>query len=182
MHESITMAEVGSIVNVSGRRIATPFGSPSPGSTPTKMPRTSPTIISDSVLKVSSTSKPCSRRPSASMGLEAEQGLEGALGHDDVERDVEGHEHGEREDQARHERLPPRDAPDEAHEAGDEKEARDVDAEPLREEAEGEGRREHLHHPAQLVAVDEGLVRSGAARERFHQPEQARPAEQQRQV
>src|ERR1700754_4946531 len=67
MQDSITIAEVGSIVKVNGKRIATPLGPPSPGSTPTKMPSTSPTIISASVFHVSRTAKPCSRRPKASM-------------------------------------------------------------------------------------------------------------------
>lgn len=58
MQDSITIAEVGSIVKVSGNRIATPLGPPSPGSTPTKMPSTSPTIISMSVFHVSRTAKP----------------------------------------------------------------------------------------------------------------------------
>src|ERR1700704_5389122 len=110
MHESITIAEVGSMVKVSGRRIATPFGPPRPGSTPTKMPSTSPTIIRDSVLTVSRTWNPCSSRPSASMASETEQGFDRALGHDHVEGDVEGDEHRDREDEARQERLPPGDA------------------------------------------------------------------------
>src|ERR1700704_2104786 len=110
MQDSITMAEVGSIVNVRGSRIATPLGPPRPGSTPTKMPSTRPTIMSDSVFTVSSTWKPCMSRPSASIvALEPEQGLERALGHDDVERDVEGDEHGGGEEEAREERFPPRD-------------------------------------------------------------------------
>ena len=67
MHDSITMAEVGSIVKVSGSRIATPFGPPRPGSTPTKMPSTSPTIISASVFHVIRTAKPWSSRPKASI-------------------------------------------------------------------------------------------------------------------
>src|SRR5215470_16423378 len=67
MQESMTMAEVGSIVKVSGRRIATPFGPPSPGSTPTKMPSTSPTIISARIFHVSRTAKPCSNSPKASI-------------------------------------------------------------------------------------------------------------------
>ena len=62
MHESITIAEVGSIVNVSGSRIATPFGPPSPGSTPTKMPSTRPTSISARIFHVIRTAKPWSRR------------------------------------------------------------------------------------------------------------------------
>src|SRR5229473_2794340 len=67
MEDSITMAEVGSMVNVSGSRIATPLGPPSPGSTPTKMPSTRPTIISASVFHVSRTAKPCINKPKASM-------------------------------------------------------------------------------------------------------------------
>ena len=67
MHDSITMAEVGSIEKVSGSRIATPFGPPSPGSTPTKMPRTRPTIIRKSVFHVIRTVKPWTSKPSASI-------------------------------------------------------------------------------------------------------------------
>src|SRR6202035_237146 len=67
MLDSITIADVGSMVKVSGSRIATPFGPPSPGSTPTKMPSTSPTIISAIVFHVSSTAKPCINRPKASI-------------------------------------------------------------------------------------------------------------------
>src|SRR5439155_17217063 len=97
MHDSITMADVGSMVKVSGKRIATPFGPPRPGSTPTKMPSTRPTIIKASVLNVNRTSKPCSRRPRASM-LVTEQGFDRPPGHEDVEGDVEGDEHCERKD------------------------------------------------------------------------------------
>jgi len=67
MQDSITMAEVGSIEKVSGSRIATPFGPPNPGSTPTKMPRTRPTIIRMSVFHVSRTVKPWTSRLSASI-------------------------------------------------------------------------------------------------------------------
>src|SRR3954447_4780158 len=68
MQDSITMAEVGSMVKVSGSRIATPLGPPRPGSTPTKMPSTNPTIISASVFHVSRTAKPCINSPKASIG------------------------------------------------------------------------------------------------------------------
>src|SRR5438552_11783334 len=114
MHDSSTIADVGSMVNVSGSRMATPFGPPSPGSTPTKMPSTSPTIISASVFQVSRTAKPCSSRPKASIKhyprlrmirsenrrpfgimrqLVAKRRFERPLRHDDVKRDIEGHEH-----------------------------------------------------------------------------------------
>src|SRR3977135_4675194 len=132
MQDSITMAEVGSIVKVRGSRIATPFGPPKPGSTPTKMPSTSPTIISARIFQVSRTLKPYIRRPKASIGLAlvAEQGFERPLRHDDVERDIESDEHGEREHQCREHRLPRSNASDEHHESGDEQEARDGEPEP----------------------------------------------------
>src|SRR5215831_17099966 len=181
MQDSITIADVGSMVKVSGSRIATPFGPPRPGSTPTNMPSTSPSIISDSVFTVSSTPKPRNRSSSASMALGSEPGLERAFGHDHIEGDVEGDEHRRGEDERRQHRLPPGDAPDDAHESGDEQEARDVDAQPLREEAEQERRHQHLHHPLELVAVDEGFVLA-AMQYGFHQAEEARRAEEQRQV
>src|SRR6185312_10524219 len=106
MLDSITMAEVGSMVKVSGSRIATPFGPPRPGSTPTKMPSTSPTIISARVFHVIRTAKPWNNRPNASIeflswlrALVAERRLERALGHDDVKGNIEGHEHGGRENE-----------------------------------------------------------------------------------
>ncbi len=67
MQESITIADVGSIVKVSGSRIATPFGPPKPGSTPTKTPSKRPIIISVSVFQVSSTAKPWSSSVRASI-------------------------------------------------------------------------------------------------------------------
>src|ERR1700743_3327343 len=102
MQDSITMAEVGSMVKVSGSRIATPLGPPRPGSTPTKTPSTRPTIISASVFQVSRTAKPCSSRPKASIGFSPsipEGRFERPLRHDDVERDVEGDEHDRGEDE-----------------------------------------------------------------------------------
>src|SRR5215831_15823379 len=139
MHDSITIAAVGSIVKVSGRRIATPFGPPRPGRTPTKTPRMSPTIISASVFQVSNTAKPWRSSVRASIvvsALEAERGLERPLGHDHVERDLEREEHREREQECGQQRLPPGDAADEAHESRDQQEARDVESQPLREQAE----------------------------------------------
>src|SRR5882672_5607385 len=129
MHDSITIAEVGSIVNVRGNRIATPFGPPNPGSTPTKMPSSRPTSISANVFHVSRTANPCTRSVSASIALclKAEERFDRTLGHDDVERDFEREEHAEREQEARDQRFPPCDATDEPHEAGDQQEARDID-------------------------------------------------------
>src|SRR3954468_318403 len=125
MQDSITMAEVGSMVKVSGSRIATPFGPPSPGSTPTKMPSTSPTIIRAIVFQVSSTAKPCMSRPKASINsspaiyLTAKRRFERPFWHDDVERDVEGHEHHGGEHEGRQQRFPKRDLADHSHEDRD---------------------------------------------------------------
>ena len=45
MHESMMMADVGDIENVSGSRIATPFAPPSPGRTPMMTPSRMPTTM-----------------------------------------------------------------------------------------------------------------------------------------
>src|SRR6187399_2409747 len=151
MQDSITMAEVGSMVKVSGSRIATPLGPPSPGNTPTKMPSTRPTIISTSVFHVSRTAKPCMSRPKASIedlprlahALAAEGRFERPLRHDDVERDIEGHEHDRGEQERGQQRLPQRDLSDDAHEGGDQGEACDIEPEKLHGQAEQQRRNEH---------------------------------------
>src|ERR1700692_242493 len=141
MHTSITMAEVGSMVKVSGSRLATPFGPPRPGSTPTKMPSTRPTIIRASVFHVIRTAKPCSNRPKASMkrlswfSLVAEGRFERSLRHDDVEGDIEGHEHDRGEQESGEQRFPERDLADPSHEGGDQGKTRDIHSEKLRGQA-----------------------------------------------
>ncbi len=61
MHESMMIAEVGGIVNVSGSRMATPLAPPRPGSTPMMTPSTMPIIISIRLNGVSTTAKPSNR-------------------------------------------------------------------------------------------------------------------------
>src|SRR6185312_2902112 len=160
MHDSITIAEVGSIVNVSGSRIATPLGPPRPGSTPTKMPSTRPRIIKVMIFQVMRTAKPCSSNPNASMtGLLAAQGrFERSLRHDDVKGDVEGHEHHGGEHEGGQQRLPPSDLADQAHETGDQQEARDIEAEELHGEAEQDSRHEHGRYAAELRPRDKRLA------------------------
>ena len=86
-----------------------------------------------------------------------------------------------------------RDAADEAHEAGDEQEARDVEPQPLRQHAEEQRRHEHLQHAAQLRrgvrrspapcaaqerlddAIDAGAAR-GSARDRTGNSRPAGPS------
>ncbi len=59
MHDSRMIAETGGIVNVSGSSSVTPLGAPRPGSTPTRMPSSTPTTISSRWYGVSATAKPC---------------------------------------------------------------------------------------------------------------------------
>src|SRR5437660_3010110 len=187
MQDSITIAEVGSIVKVSGNRIATPLGPPSPGSTPTKMPSTSPTIIRTSVFHVSRTAKPCSSSPKASIawscrGLVAEGRFQRSLRHDDVERDVEGHKHHRGEHDGREQRFPQRDLADQAHEARNQQEARDVESEKLRQKAKQQRRNEYRHHPAGLRAGNEALARLLARQEGCDQTIETGAAEDDRQI
>src|SRR4051812_32758272 len=175
MQDSMTIAEVGSIVKVSGRRIATPLGPPRPGNTPTKMPRTSPTIISARIFHVRRTLKPYIRRPKASMApsLVAEQRLERSLRHDDVERDVESRVHGCREHQRGQHRFPCGDAPDELHESSHEQETCDVQPEPLHQHAKQQRRNEHLRDTPELLSSDEGFARVLARQNLLYEAVQA---------
>src|SRR5437667_3082618 len=159
IQDSITIAEVGSIVNVSGSRIATPLGPPRPGSTPTKMPSTRPRIIKVMIFQVMRTAKPCNSNPNASMTgfLAAERRFERALWHDDVEGDVEGHEHHGGEHEGGEQRFPPCDLADHAHEARNQEEARDIEPEELRRKTEQDCRHEHGKHAAELRLRDKRL-------------------------
>src|ERR1700682_1237327 len=184
MLDNITIAEVGSMVNVRGSRIATPFGPPRPGNTPTKMPSTSPTIIRASIFHVIRTAKPCSKRPKASMAifLVTEGRFERALRHDNVEGYVEGDEHDRGEDECCQQRFPQRDLADHPHEAGDQEEARDVKSEILRRQAEQRRGHEHKHDAAQLRAGDEGIQWCAAREECGDQPIEAGAAENDRKI
>src|SRR5712671_4102911 len=91
------------------------------------------------------------------LALVTEQGFEGPFWHDDVERDIESDEHGEREHGCREDRLPRSNASDEDHESGDEKETRDVEPEPLHQQAEQQGRDEYLYDAPELRPGNEGF-------------------------
>ena len=58
MQDSMIMADVGGIENVSGNRIATPLAPPSPGSTPMMTPSTMPSTITMMLNGCSATAKP----------------------------------------------------------------------------------------------------------------------------
>src|SRR3981189_1635164 len=143
MQESITRAVVGSIENVSGRRIATPFGPPSPGSTPTNTPRIRPTIMKASVFHVIKTVKPCRSRPKASIALSygmiehelfrkpvstfrnhaltPEGRFDRSLRHDHIERNVKRDEHDDRKQKDREERFQGPDITNKPHKPGNKK-------------------------------------------------------------
>src|ERR1700682_1103407 len=188
MQDSITMAEVGSMVKVSGSRIATPLGPPNPGSTPTKMPSTKPTIIRASVFHVSRTAKPCMSRPKASITrvlsiyLIAKGRFERSLRHDDVEGDVEGHEHHGGEHEGGQQRLPQRDLADHSHEGCDQEETCDIESEKLGSEAEQQRRHEHRHDTAQLRTRDKSLRGFLARQESGDEAIEAGGAEDDRQI
>src|SRR3972149_2180708 len=109
MQESMMIAEVGGIVNVSGSRIATPFAPPRPGSTPMITPRMTPVNISARLVGVSATPKPCISDWISSIALAPpRQPLERALG----QRHEEPHREDQEQDDAVADRhradLPPR--------------------------------------------------------------------------
>src|SRR5690349_13045537 len=86
------IAETGCMPKVSGSSSETPFGAPSPGRTPTRMPKRTPTIISAIWLNESATSKPCISSEMfsiASCPSEPEKAAEPAPRHHDVEGALE---------------------------------------------------------------------------------------------
>jgi hypothetical protein len=68
MHDSMMIADVGFIENVSGSRIATPLAPPSPGSTPISTPSVMPISMKPMLGSVRATAKPPSRFDISSMG------------------------------------------------------------------------------------------------------------------
>src|SRR5437763_8065250 len=80
MLERRMTAETGAIPNVKGRSSETPFGAPSPGRTPTRMPKSTPMSISPRCGSVTAMVKPCRRSSRFSMARsEAEHVRKGAV-------------------------------------------------------------------------------------------------------
>ena len=75
-----------------------------------------------------------------------------------------------------------RDLADEPHEAGDQDEARDVEAEERRQEHEEKRRHQHLQDAAELVAGDEGLFGERPLAHGDEKAVEARGAEHDREV
>src|SRR5689334_9873041 len=92
MLESRMIAETGCMPKVSGSSSETPFGAPRPGSTPTKMPKSTPVTMRTIWLNESATSKPCISSEMfsiASCSSESEKGAEPPARHHDVEGPLE---------------------------------------------------------------------------------------------
>ena len=72
MLESRMIAETGCMPKVSGSNSDTPFGAPSPGSTPTRMPSNTPITISVRCGTVTAMVKPCSSSSRFSIAVPAQ--------------------------------------------------------------------------------------------------------------
>src|SRR3990170_1616940 len=96
MHVSRMMAEVGGIVNVRGRRIATPLAPPRPGSTPMIVPSAMPATATKMLNGVMAIWKP-KNRFSSPMRSVPQPRLERPLRHGDQEPALEDHESDERD-------------------------------------------------------------------------------------
>src|SRR3954467_15371171 len=93
------IAETGFMLNVSGISSVTPFGAPSPGRTPTRMPSSTPTIISSTCCKVRATAKPwqSASRLAMVVSVESEPGFERPRqqGHLKPDRENDPHRDGD---------------------------------------------------------------------------------------
>src|SRR6478609_8363848 len=129
MHDSMMIAEVGDIVNVSGSRMATPLAPPSPGRTPMSTPSVIPTSIRSMFIGVRMTLKPWNRALSSviwSDGLSATvsvtqecQRIEAALGERHLEPHLEQQEAQHRDDHGGGDALGRGVLAHEDHETGD---------------------------------------------------------------
>src|SRR6188474_2011752 len=103
MHDSMMIADVGFIENVSGSRIATPLAPPSPGSTPISTPSRMPISMNSRFFQVSATAKPCIRLPRSSTSV-ADQVLERPFRQRHQEPELEHEEERDRQAGADRER------------------------------------------------------------------------------
>src|SRR6185503_10211698 len=116
MDVSRMIAEVGGIVNVSGRRIATPFAPPSPGSTPMIVPSTMPTTAITRLNGVTATWNPRKRCSSPVIASSVPQaGLERAFGQRHQEPHLEDQERRHRDGDRDEDGGDPPVPPDPAH-------------------------------------------------------------------
>src|SRR5690348_168196 len=135
MHDSMMIADVGGIVNVSGSRIAMPFAAPRPGSTPMMTPSTMPSSINPMLNGDIATAKPwnryarsCTRALLCGVDVmgEGSRSVSGppgqipdALVERHLEPDLEHEKERDDDDDGDQHALHPRVVAEEAHEEGD---------------------------------------------------------------
>src|SRR5688500_16416951 len=108
--DSTMMPAIGSMPNVSGSSRATPFGAPRPGSTPTRMPSSTPPAMSARWYGVRAVPNPSMSGPRSIIGgrSEAERGFERSFGERHAEPQIENRvEHRHRHDAEHRRRQPP---------------------------------------------------------------------------
>src|SRR5687767_8076063 len=139
MHESMMIAEVGGIENVSGSRIAMPFAPPRPGSTPMITPRLTPMNISMRLKGVSATAKPWNSAaispncfsPDCRSVTEERERIERALVQRHLEPDFERRESRRADRETQHDAFQPAVLAEPVHEYGDVDGRSDVQADQL---------------------------------------------------
>src|SRR5262245_51428350 len=136
------MAPAGFMLKVSGSSIAMVAGGPRPGSTPTTVPRSTPTKHHSRFAGWSATENPCSR-PARMSTLEAQRARRKREAQRQVEHQVETQAGGERHDRGRPRRLAVHRGDDEV---GEQREARD-EAQHLEQRDRGRERKPHAQRP-----------------------------------
>src|SRR5471030_2194989 len=92
MLDSRMMADTGAMPKVSGSSSDTPLGAPRPGSTPTRMPRSTPPIISAIWGTEMAIEKPCISESKFSMTrLQVQHGAQPAVRQRHLEQALEHH-------------------------------------------------------------------------------------------
>src|SRR6478735_12803586 len=131
MHDSITIAEVGVMLNVRGSRMATPLAPPRPGRTPMSTPRMMPTNIRRMFIGVRITPNPWKRALSSTIlfvsgfgcekGSVAQEGerVQRSLEQRDLEPDFEHEEEQGEDHHGNDHALEPGVVAQVHHEAGD---------------------------------------------------------------
>src|SRR5882672_7421550 len=120
MPASMMMAPAGFMLKVSGKSIAMVAGGPRPGSTPTTVPRNTPTKHHSRLEGASATEKPC-RRPATMSTLEAQRACREREAQRQVEHQIEAEPGGQRHGRSSPGRPAVHDGDDEV---GEEREAR----------------------------------------------------------
>src|SRR5690242_14574411 len=199
MHDSMMIADVGGIVNVSGKRIAMPFAAPRPGSTPMMTPSTMPSSIRPMLNGDIATAKPwnryarsCTRALLRRLDVRAKEsgsvpGPPRQIPDTLVERhlapDLEHEEEDDRDDDCHQHTLQARIRAEETHEERDVDRRCHVDPDELDVEHVDRRGDQHLQHLLELPPLDERLIEAAdLAAQRVHEHGEAADADDERHV